>query len=150
MVEAGSSGSQRRQYDGEGKLQPENKKGQDKHKGRCGERLEQGDPDNLHAAFLQNGELEKFTGRKGYEGKRDVRQEIRTVDDALRHQVETVRTDENACDDISRHIRKAQQLCQPRHQEAGEQHQRYGYNDRGCGLCGFNQLSECMHIAKIT
>ena len=113
---------ERREHDGERQLEPEDEKRQDKYENGCQNCLKQRDPDDLHAAFFKHREFEEFSGRKRDERQRDVRQEIRAVNDTLRHEIQTVRPNENARHDVRRYVRQPKQLRQPRHQKAREQH----------------------------
>ncbi len=92
----------------------------------CGgskERFQYGNQDNTSAAASKGRCTEVFSRAKSNECQCNVGEEIHAFNDVFRHEIQAVRTEQNPGNDIGRNAGQMQQLGQPGHGKAAEQHQ---------------------------
>lgn len=109
----GRGGGQGGQNDGEAQLQSQYKIGDDKYQNGGQNRFKNGDHRHLRPAFFQGVELEKLAGAESDKGQGDIGDEIHAANYVFWHQIQAVGANENARDDVGRHIGQPQTFCDP-------------------------------------
>ena len=114
----GGGGGQGAEEGGKSQRQAQEAAAQEKDKGAGRQRFQQGDDQHLRPVAPQGREAEKLAGTEGDESQGDVGEEVHPLHHPRRDQVQRKGTQEDARQDIGRHIGQAQQLGEAGHQEA--------------------------------